>query len=213
MVEGTQLLYDPIKRWPIVSYEQNEAPLSGEKVVRKTKVHHTMSNDTHDLVDFNKFSSAKRIFRVLSRVIQIFNFRSFKGGSEDQILPSDINEAEKIIIKIVQKSDGHFQGKDGYKRLHPVKYGRGIWRVGLGMSCWNPMANPLNSHQQAFVPADNRFTELLIIDVHHDCGHRGCGGTLARLRHKYWPTKSTAMTKKVKINCQLCRLQLFFLRM
>ena len=206
---GPSFLYETMESWGLRFGSQHDDPLPGEKGVPKAS-HAITKKD--NLIEYHRFSSARKLIWTVARMLQVFRQHSLKGGHTDNITPEVLRDAERIIILDVQKDmcdelqktdkKGRTGGK--YALLHPIKREDGVWIVGSRLS-YNPMTP--EGEPQILLPSRNHVTQLFMMDAHRSSGHRGRDSSLARFRFKYWTPHGTKLAWAVKSKCQLCKLK------
>ena len=207
--KGPAFLYKPEEDWGVKTHAQCIESICSH--VTGT----VLSNDPESshpdiLLKAGGFSSARRVVRIMARVIGIFRVKSFRGLPVSEIGPDLLQRASDIILMEVQQSisDEVANKKGKYSSLVPVK-NRGLWRVGRRLARRNPMTDYMagSDNLQILLPYDHWFTELLLIQAHVDSGHRGRDATLARFRQSYWVTQGSKLARRVVTSCQLCRVR------
>ena len=112
-------------------------------------------------------------------------------------------QAEKFLIKEVQQIMD--MDNDNHKRLNPAKKD-GIWVVGASrLANYNPLGG-IHSSLPILLPNCHAFTELAMKTA-HEKGHRGRDGTLATFRNTYWTSQGPKLAKRIKNQCQMCKLR------
>lgn len=181
--KGPPVLYQDSEKWQIKFGLQREITLPGEKKLAYVSVALSASKNCVG-VDFSRFSSIRKLYWVIARLLSISRMKSFKGGSSKFVTVQLLQEAEQLVVKEVQRScsDEFTDGKGRYKVLSPTMNSFGIMVVGRRLGSNYPMTP--EGEAQALLPADHAVTRMLMRDAHIACGHRGRDATLARFRHK-----------------------------
>lgn len=204
---GPQFLHKAKENWETKSYAQLEhrEKLPGEKKLAVTALSSTSVNTP--IIDYQRFSSVKRVQWTLARIMSAFRQKSFKGGSSTSVTISDLSRAQLFLIKEVQQTMAHELEKTNhsqYKSLSPALDERGAWVVGKRLSPYNPMTG--GDHPQLLLATSHPYTTLLMTQAHLNSGHRGRDTTLARFRMAYWTPQGAKVAKAVTTACQKCKL-------
>ena len=200
-------MYQPIASWGLKFGSQKDEPLPGEKKIRST----ALAKAEDCLIDISRFSKFSKLIWVLTRVIGVAKYKSFKGGSTSHITLQLLQEAENFLIQGVQKElDKEIQKKDTkgrrggrYKALNPFKDEGGYYVVGRRLKVKNPMTP--DDTLQRLLPTHHHLTRLLIDRAHKESGHRGRDGS--RFRQKYWVAQGSKVAQSSKSKCQMCKLR------
>ena len=205
---GPPILYRPIEEWGLKYNSKGEQPLPGEK-----KVHSSAATSVESpLIDYERFSDINKVIWTVARLLNIAHTKSFRGGMITSISAQQLREAEKLIVKDVQRSlvnelkKTDRKGRKGgrYASLNPVENKDGLWVVGQRLHNNNPMT--ADSSLQKLLPLRHHVTRLFMRRAHKS-GHRGRDATLARFRQFYWVVQGSKLAQSVKSKCQMCKLR------
>ena len=175
----------------------------------------------------HKYSSYKRVIRVLGWIIRIINIHIRKkstnfnynladcDNNKNRIMSltvSEITEAEDIIIKNVQREyfgeeiehlekNRIIPSKSNILKLTPFLDAKGLLRVkGRLINAYLP---PETKHP-IILPSTGRLTEIIIQEAHRSTLHGGARLTLAYIRLKYWIIGGNRTVKKELRQCVRC---------
>ena len=124
---------------------------------------------------------------------------TFKGGQTRNVTTTQLHKSREYLIKAAQATMDIKTGRKGrYHQLKPVQNEKGIWVVGDRMCIDSPLQ---------LLPTQHPLTSLLMREAHTNGGHRGRDATLARFRNTYWTPQGSKVAKRVKMDCQLCKLR------
>ena len=202
---GPEFLRLPEEQWPHSEPEPNQEEV--EKECRKTSnVGTVVFSPT--IVDSNRFSSWKKLVRVMAWVLRIKRkfLPKLKQTNASQMCqgPLSVQELEKgrkHVIKHAQRSLQHRLVKNEFKMLSPFVDDEGIIRVG---GCVNKAIVSYETKHPVLLPHDH-VVSCLIMQEAHRCGHPGVATTVAKTRTNYWIVRGHDLAKAVKYKCVLCR--------
>lgn len=155
------------------------------------------------------YVSLKRIFAYVLRFVH--NCRN-KQKQTETLTPSELKNAEKAIIKIMQYE--HYS--DEIKTLRKSKWVKKsssllslspfldddeILRVGGRLKRADV---PFDAKHQILIPNGHPISILLIENVHEDCLHGGPKLAEAALRQKFWITRGLSAIKSILRTCRNC---------
>ncbi|KAH9634892.1 hypothetical protein HF086_017191 [Spodoptera exigua] len=155
----------------------------------------------------NKYSSLKRVIRVLGWILRVFNMNNKEGIRSNNSLTDcegkrkvmclstqEIKAATDLVVKNVQRE--YFRdemerlekklpisSKSSLLKLSPFLDEYGLLRA-KGRLINSTL--PPESKQPLIIPATGRLTELIIQEAHNDTLHGGARLTLAYVRLKFW---------------------------
>ena len=134
-VPPPQKLYQPVEEWGLKFNPKGEQSLPGEKKVRSSAV----TSAEPALIDCERFSDINNVIWAVARLLNIAQTKGFSGGMITSISTQQLKEAEKFIVKDVQRSlvndlkktdrKGRIGGR--YASLNHVDNKDGLWLVGL----------------------------------------------------------------------------------
>ncbi len=197
---GPAFLYREFETWEVKQGSLHNENLPGEKVC----LHLQVTPERNSILDLSRYSSLTKATRIVARILGIFQKRSFKGGSLNGLTPALMTQAELFLIKEAQLS---LEDKiQNFKKLNPVKNKNDIWVVGATrLANHNPLS-AIHSSLPILLPCEHFFTKLAMKDA-HEKGHRGRDGTVAMFRNRFWTPQGPRLAKKVRNDCQMCRLR------
>lgn len=199
--KGPDFLYTDESSWDI---KPSRKATQDEIVTLVTNVDAKSYKD-EPLLDYSRFSKAKKVVWVIARVLSALKQKAFKGGQTKFITIDIIRQAQDMIEKNVQSSmaDLKLSNKGKYKALKPTKDAAGMWVVGERLSQHNPFGLV---HVHRLIPSDHWYTKMLMRQAHEE-GHRGRDATLARFRERYWTPNGSKLARAAKNSCQLCKVR------
>lgn len=156
-----------------------------------------------------KYSSFEKLKRIVAYICRIQTYKRGQGG---KLTVNELNYAEKVIIKLIQRQcfsreiERLSKAKcvDKTSRiftLDPILGTDGVLRVG------GRLRHSELSYQRKhpmILPKSNFITDLLITYYHHIHRHTGIQTTLYILRQKYWIIDGRNEIKKIIRSCITC---------
>ena len=202
---GPEFLCLPEEQWPQSEPEPNQEEV--EKECRKTlNLGAVVFSPT--IVDSNRFSSWKKLVRVIAWVLRIKKkfLAKLKKTNESQmrqgpLSAQELEEGRKHVIRHAQKNLQSRLLNNEFKMLSPFVDDEGIIRVGGRVD--KAMVSYETKHP-VLLPHDHVISRLIIQEAHR-CGHPGVATTVARTRTNYWIVRGHDLAKAVKYKCVLCR--------
>nr|XP_012135024.1 PREDICTED: uncharacterized protein LOC105661809 [Megachile rotundata] len=172
--------------------------------------------DNNDLIE--RYSDFDRLLRVTVYCLRfINNARKLKTNKStalgnSQLSVIELQEAQKILIRVVQKTafsseflslnkNQSMQKQSPLQALAPFLDETGIIRVGGRLS--NALIKYSKRHP-ILLPAKHKFTDLIIRREHNRLLHAGCQQVIASLRENFWPINCTRNVKRVIRGCIRC---------
>jgi hypothetical protein len=141
----------------------------------------------------SRCSSWRKMKRVMAWIL-----RMGKRRIEDQLQPDELQRAECIIIKHIQKQC--YGDKNALTKLSAYKDDEGVLRVGGRLS----YATSIGNVHPIIIPGKSRVAEAIIQDT-HSTAHVGKEWTLSLVRNKYWITRGRRVVSKVIRCCVICK--------
>ena len=171
------------------------------------------------LIDMTKFSSWKRIKRIMSWIYRFLRRCRTKHGEwigyevVPKLLLLEVNAGERFAVFLIQRevygkelralSEGNaVPSTSSLQRLMPFIDLHGIIRVGGRLK---HAQIPYNAKHPIILPGTHHCTRLIIQDVHSRNAHSGPTFTLSLLRERYWITRGRSVTRSVVYNCFPCK--------
>ncbi len=162
----------------------------------------TLSN----VIDIKRHCRLTKLLKVSAWVFRfIKNVKAKREGREiflDRPRVDAIANAETRWVKDAQK---RLQEEENLKK---TKESLGIFEIDNVLVCKGRLGNAelqLEAKNPFFLPRENWFTQLLILESHKRVHHGGVRSTLTELGTKFWVLKGRQYVKKVLRSCLLCR--------
>jgi len=166
------------------------------------------------VIDINRISNLTKLLRVTALVLQFVRKLKNKVRGEKRtenwksLGASDLNEAEKLWIKVVQASS--FVEESRRINSKPPAY---VSQFELFLEddiikCKGRISNsplPSNSRNPVLLPAKHSFVMLVIKDAHEAVKHSGIRDTLTTLRERFWILRGREAVKQFIRKCVICR--------
>lgn len=178
----------------------------------------TNTTNSHDETPLssllNKYSSIKRLFRVIAYCLRYkHNLLHKESRLIGSISNEEIKYARITIIKIIQKKEFYSEIQDLMQlknvktssklfRLCPFIDDDGLIRVGGRLK--NAVSIDIYQRHPIVLPADNYFTRLLFKYEHERCMHGGPQATLSAIRLIYWPLNGRNIARSTVHQCVKC---------
>ena len=223
---GPAFLWSSPENWPKTPYVGEANPDDPEvKLARSSSaaavVQHKKTNDSSpDPIDrlIEYHSSWKKLKRAVAWIrrtmkVLLSKTRGGQGASEmKELTPADLEDAERIIVKHVQKE--HFlpelkeltAGREvlcasRLARLSPFMED-GLIRMRGRLT--NSSLDWASKHP-LILPDKDKVTDLIITDLHERVGHEGRQYVLLELRTRYWVLKGNSAVRRCLHRCVKCR--------
>ena len=136
-----------------------------------------------DRIDLFRFSSWALFKGTTARILKLYQrFKKNRNDYESEILPKDLEEAEKLWIRNSQsKILGHISEKR-YAKFNPCLNSDGIIEVGGRTERW--LEATWNRQKFILLPANNKISDVMIRDNHKRTGYLGISATILMIRSK-----------------------------
>ena len=159
-----------------------------------------------DRIDLFRFSSWALLKGTTARILKLYQrFKKNRKDYESEILPKDLEEAEKLWIRNSQsKILGHISEKR-YAKFNPCLNSDGIIEVGGRTERW--MEATWNRQKFILLPANDQVSDLIIRDNHKRTGHLGISATISMIRSKYWIIGVRKSVKRMISECVNCKIK------
>ena len=194
----------------IVDVKSNVAKLAEPVEHRSTLIKPMLYLDIFSTLE-NRVSSWRRMKLIVARILQLCS-----NTQNEHLTVSDLQEAENVIIKMVQTK--HFPKEvsrllNGDKllksstiiRLDPFLDEDGLLRVGGRLH--KQMVIDVKVKHPIILPKKDTTVKRIIEWHHADIQHLGRTGTLCELRSRgYWLVNGNSQVKSVVYKCFRCRL-------
>ena len=230
--EGPKFLHEYKSTWKMddtkikLILDENDPEVKRE--IRKSVTHAPMRpNGTCNVTDLNNFcdpietlvnhySSWYRLKRAIAWLLHFKQWLRRKQTDmrhNKDISVQDLQEAEKVLIKHVQKrhytkeisglTSSHFKDSSirSLRSLDPVLDTDGILRVGgrMKFSSVNEV-----SKQPVIIPFSHPIARIIVQEFHNKA-HLGTEWVLSHIRRKYWIVKARSLIKNISRKCVTCR--------
>jgi len=203
---------------PIIDQEHKEETVcfSSESIEEERKiVQHTFVSAP--IIDSSRFSSFRSLLIVTAWVFRFVLLTQRKQGVKrhNSIQSNELNDAEDYWVKEEQRK--HFgqqikflsSGKGNvnafWRDLRPFLDDRGILRSNRRLEY---AELSYDERYPIILPRDNKFTDLLIHDVHERTLHASVQRTISELRNKYWILGARNYVRRIIHQCVVCRRQM-----
>ena len=218
-IYGPEFLKHDDKDWPVKTISEiNQKDFDLPGIKKAVRINHAQK--AVPFIDYQRFSSFRKLLHVVSRLINLF-----RNSSTDELVhskvqtwnpsfsmsPDVLRKAHLFIIKQVQQDlvedlvvdeETGIMKYNRYSCLGPVKTDGGIWVVGVRI------INLYESNESLpiLLPKSHHVTRLLMIKAHVDALHAGRDGTLAKFRSNYYTVGASKLASSVRYKCFRCRL-------
>lgn len=169
----------------------------------------TNNTDQHNILP--RISSLYKMKRVIALCMRFYRCLKLKIKCTDPITANELDEAEKIIIKIVQRETFHTEieslktnalsKKSTIICLSPFLDSDQILRVGGRLK--NSQLS-FNAKHQILIPKSHFVTNLIVREAHIKSLHGGPKLTEATVRQRYWLINAHQIIRNVIKNCVKC---------
>lgn len=207
---GADFLYQPRDTWPMGSSSQ----LYDISTLSSYNTWTAVTVEQETVFEFERYSLYLRVSRVAAFVLRfIHNTKNKESEKKHGCLQvCEYQNAEKLLSIESQKSSikvafggmyEHGRGKNGWlKRLRPIVV-EGLIRVGGRLNNAQSLAYTLR--HPVILDGNERLAFLIVRDYHERHGHAGQQFVKNAVRDKYWITRLSWLTKRVKRQCIKCR--------
>ena len=161
-------------------------------------------------IDSRRFSSLNKLLRVTSWVGRFIKKLKRNLINTGPIQTSEMDYAEKLWIAHIQSL--HYSSiLESIKESKPnnLKAQLGVYIDEDGLlRCHGRLGNSdldETAKQPLLLPKADRFTELLIDNIHKRTLHSGVAQTLAKIRNKYWIPTGRSVVQRVLRCCTVCK--------
>ena len=161
-------------------------------------------------IDTHRFSSLTKLLRVTSLVNRFINRLKRNLTTTGPIQASEMDNAEKLWLAHIQSlhHSDLLECIKGHKP-HNLKTQLGVYIDEDGLlRCHGRIGNSdLNesTKQPLLLPKADRFTELLVDNLHRKRYHSGVAQTLSQIRSKYWIPSGRSVVQRVLRLCTVCK--------
>jgi hypothetical protein len=207
---GPQWLKSDASKWP--SSWQNphnkEDHLFAERKLSKPV---NIINAEPELPVLQKFSSVKKLCRVIAYILRFVNNLKTKTKNQKALSVEELEHARLVVLKYIQSREladeiRCIQKSKKLKcqrlaKLDPFIDKNGLLRVG------GRLKHSLLAYESKFpilLPEKHHVTKSIIRETHEDELHAGNEATLAAVRQRYWPISGRNFVRKIIHSCVKC---------
>ena len=161
-------------------------------------------------IDSKRFSSLTKLLRVTAWVVRFIKKLKRNLTTTGPIQTSEMGDAEKLWIAHIQSV--HYSSileslKENKQNNLKIQLGVYIDEESL-LRCHGRLGNSdpdENAKQPLLLPKADRFTELMIDNIHKRMYHSGVAQTLAQIRKKYWIPSGRSVVQRRLRHCTVCK--------
>ena len=222
--KGPEFLKLPEENWPQEKVPEQQ---STELEVRKKFEISLMLPEIQIVQEVNleevglkisEYSSLNVLLRKLSWILRfISNMKNPQKSNVSQFLQAEeIQEAEKLILRVVQQEEF----PEEVKNLHKKQEIKSSSKI-AGLLPWLDEEKLLRANTRLsksdFVPWESRYpiilpkshhlTYLIVMKLHEDNYHSNISSTMIQVNARYWIPAGREVVKKIIKNCSSCILQ------
>ncbi|XP_054091903.1 uncharacterized protein LOC105220591 [Zeugodacus cucurbitae] len=172
---------------------------------------------SHNFLDFNRFSSFRRLVRAVAWVLRFVDNcrRRVQPDRCYDLTAKEVENAKRLLCRIVQREvyatefqsieNGHDIAHDSkLLQLSPYKDEEGVLRVHgrIDAASWLP----ISTRRPIILPPDHQFTKLLVLHHHSAMWHQNIEATIGDIRRSYWVPRLRSLLRNVIASCAVCRL-------
>ena len=193
----------------------HEIPSGDEEVKKEVIVNVALENEEHPVEKIVKyFSSWYKVKKSIAWWLKLKGrlIEKVKGRRKEVVTVEDLRDAEKIVVKYVQrqkfeqevkklKSGSVVQKSSSIRSLLPMLDEDGILCVGGRLK--HAKSQVVCKHPY-ILPHDHQVVKLIARE-YHEKAHQGTEWTLSLLRQKYWITRCRGILKQVRKECVVCK--------
>ncbi|XP_055936594.1 uncharacterized protein LOC129966206 [Argiope bruennichi] len=210
--EGPDWLYLPADQWPFSDVVINEDEVLKER--KKTLLStptaclsaHAIENVNTEEPDwyYSYFSQYEKIVRMIGWILRFFrNCKKPKELRKCDILDAeDFEEAEKIVIKIIQSETFINEKDEKLKTLRVYKDEDGIIRLRTKIEY---REDSHSFRRPVVLPSQHHVVKLLIVSFHNRHGHVGTQMLLNLLREHFWILNGRKTVRSIISKCVICK--------
>ncbi|XP_013392383.1 uncharacterized protein LOC106160350 [Lingula anatina] len=201
--------------WPAQAVYEGQLDSDDPEVKRKVSTCAQTAEKTgflHNLIQ--KYSSWTKTVRVVAWILRFITRLKGAQSKERYLSVDEVDEAEMIIIKTVQKScfpeefkslsegqGGQIKKSSSLYKLKPMMF-NGLLCVGGRLV---HAGIPEKMKHPVILPKKHHVTHLIIQHYHQACGHSGRDYVLSQLRSRYWIIKANSTVRHVLHSCHDCK--------
>lgn len=190
------------ENWPKQNYFIKEDEVYEEKKKEVTTLLNCDNSD--DCSSFYTYFSdyQKNLNQIAWLKRFIFNCRNVNNRREGILTLEEIEDAERVLIKMVQKIEFGDSENKNISSLNIFKDENGILRVKTKLTERNDSTDFI---YPVLLPSQHFVTEKIIFCYHLKLYHIGVQGLLCYLREKFWIIKGRRTVKRIISKCSICQ--------
>ncbi|GBN20477.1 hypothetical protein AVEN_186354-1 [Araneus ventricosus] len=170
-------LYLSPEEWPKEDFSADEKEIALEKKIVSTLINLNAS----DLV-LTRFSSYRKTIRLVAWICRFVYNCKHQNKKKDELTVSEINEAENLLIRLIQCESFHGIEDKRIISLNPL-IDHGIIRTKTAIFQRDYTSE---FRTPAILPSDHPLVKSLIMEEHKLKGHIGVSHVLNSLRERFW---------------------------
>ncbi|GBM36320.1 hypothetical protein AVEN_163254-1 [Araneus ventricosus] len=196
--EGPEWLYLSPEEWPKEDFSADEKEIALEK---KKKIVSTLINLNASNLVLTRFSSYRKTIRLVAWICRFVYNCKHQNKKKDELTVSEINEAENLLIRLIQC--GSFHGIEDKRiiSLNPF-IDHGIIRTETAIFQRDDTSE---FRTPAILPSDHPLVKSLIMEEHKLKGHIGVSHVLNSLRERFWILVGRRVVSSVLKTCITCK--------
>ena len=212
-IHGPDFLLKDDYSWPVCPDSVSSELVNDCEVKGSCAVTEVQQDDIMEKF-LERYSSWFRLKKAVAWLRRFVQFVAKKEVSKTPLQVSELQEAEVVIVKLVQKQSYRQELRDlTHKKvvskhssiysLEPTKDDDGVLRVG-GRLVHSSIAT--DAKHPMILPRDHHVSELIVRHTHvHLAGHSGREFVLSVLRQRFWIPKVRPVINRVQRMCVLCK--------
>ena len=159
-------------------------------------------------IKIENYSTVSKLLRVTAYCLRFIRNVRRKNIKNKTLSKEEIDEAEVMWTKYVQKKHFENDGSDNGKQSN-LRRQLGVFVDENGLlRCRGRIGNADISEgakTPILLPKNDRFTDLMVEKMHKAILHSGVSQTLSHLRSRFWVPSGRATVKRVLQRCLVCR--------
>ncbi|XP_028395694.1 uncharacterized protein LOC114519723 [Dendronephthya gigantea] len=238
-IHGPEFLSQPMDSWPRRPADIGGVPSDDPEIKESAKVYATTTTSEHWISKkFERVSSWNKLKRVVAwalRYKSILRERT-KDKPMDDLLPeinrtvvktirpmsvSEINEAEREILRLVQRESYHdeltsatyTEQPNSHGRSKSIKKSSSVYKLDPmlvnGLLCVGGRLQQAPIDDEAkhpiILPKKHHIVTLIVRHFHALSGHSGTEHTLSLIRRRYWIVKGRSSVRSILSLCFDCK--------
>jgi hypothetical protein len=207
---GPQWLKSDASKWPS-SWQNPHNKEDHLFLERKLSKPVNIINAEPELPVLQKFSSVKKLCRVIAYILRFVNNLKNKTKNQKALSVEELEHARLVVLKYIQSREladeiRCIQKSKKLKSQRLAKLGPFIDKNGL-LRVGGRLKHPLLAYESKFpilLPEKHHVTKSIIRETHEDELHAGNEATLAAVRQRYWPISGRNIVRKIIHSCVKC---------